>query len=109
MLTPLNIPERAIVYELQRAASMADDYKLKHKSSTAPESKITKSGGNVHSARPDLKRTSNPWFGPTCAYCKRRGHLMSECWVFQKKERKIPTANPVATTTQLVSLTVSIS
>ena len=74
------------VNELQKAASLADDYKLTHKSSTAPESKITKAGGHVDSARPDQKRTSNLQFGPTCTYCKRRDHLMSECWGSRRKE-----------------------
>ena len=63
--------EEQKVNEMQRAASLADDYKLTHKTSTAPESKITKAGGNVDSTQPDQKRTSNPQFGPTCAYCKR--------------------------------------
>ena len=99
--------EEQKVNELQRAASLADDYKLTHKSSTAPESKITKAGGNVDSARPDQKRTSNSRFGPTCAYCKRRGHLMSECWVLQKKEKKNPTTNPVATINNTSSPTKS--
>ena len=61
--------EEQKVNELQRAESLADDYEHTHKSSTAPESKITKAGGNVDSAWPDQKRTSNSWFGPICAYC----------------------------------------
>ena len=73
--------EEQNVNELQRAASLAVNYKLSHKSSTAPESKIIKAGGNVNSAQPDQKRMSNPLFRPTYACYKRRGHLMSECWV----------------------------
>ena len=77
--------------ELQRAASLADDYKLTHKSSTTvSESKIVKPGSNVDSTRPDQRGSFNQRFGPTCAYCKKRGHLMSECWILQKKERKNP-------------------
>ena len=45
--------EEQKINKLQRAASLADDYKFTHKSSTGPESKITKAGGNVDSARPD--------------------------------------------------------
>ena len=26
--------------------------------------------------------------GPVCAYCKRRGHLLSECWVLERKDKK---------------------
>ena len=25
--------------------------------------------------------------GPTCRYCKRKGHIMSECWALEKKEK----------------------
>ena len=32
---------------------------------------------------------------------------MSECWVFQKKEKKNPTANPVATINNMSSSTKS--
>ena len=65
--------EEQKVNKLQRAASLAHNYKLTHKTSTVPESKITKAGagGNVDSARPDQKGTSNPQYGPTCAYCKQ--------------------------------------
>ena len=35
--------------------------------------------------------------GPICAYCKRRGHLLSECWALEKKEKKKP--NALLTTT----------
>ena len=41
---------------------------------------------------------------PICAYCKRRGHLLSECWALEKKEKKKP--NALLTTTDHPSSTV---
>ena len=26
--------------------------------------------------------------GPVCAYCNHRGHLLSECWALDKKDKK---------------------
>ena len=26
--------------------------------------------------------------GPVCAYCKERGHLLSECWALDRKDKK---------------------
>ena len=72
VLTPIKTyPEEQKVNELQKAASLADNCKLRHKSSTAAELKFTKAGNNVDSALPDQKKISNPQFGPTCGYCKR--------------------------------------
>ena len=28
--------------------------------------------------------------GPTCYYCKRKGHVMSECWSMERKEKNKP-------------------
>ena len=39
--------------------------------------------------------------GPTCAYCKRKEHLLSECWTSKKKEKK--RFNTLVTTTDLSS------
>ena len=84
--------EEQKVTDLQRVASLADDYKLTHKSSTTvPESKTVKIGSNVDSTRPQQRNIHGQRSGPTCAYCKKRGHLMSECWILQKKEHKTST------------------
>ena len=99
--------EEQKVNELQREVSLADKYKLTHKSSTTPESQPTKEGGNVDSTQPDQKRTSNIWFRPTCGNYRQWNHLMYECWALQKKEKKNPTANPVATISNASSSTNS--
>jgi len=89
--------EEQKVTDLSRAASSADDYKLTHRSSnSAPESKPVKTGNNVHSIRSQQRGVHGQLSVPTCVYCKKRGHLMSECWILQKKEQKNPPSNHLA-------------
>ena len=33
-------------------------------------------------------------FAPVCHYCKKPGHVMSDCWLFKKRREKEATANP---------------
>ncbi|XP_033761567.1 uncharacterized protein LOC117343335 [Pecten maximus] len=104
---------------LNQAAIMADDYSLTHKLSAkvnynTPVSsqashvtassinKSTKSGqvdksvnqtNNVHQS------TESPVRIVTCAYCKKKGHIMSDCWSLKKKEeRKAKGVQPNACT-----------
>ncbi|PJE77464.1 hypothetical protein CI610_03612 [invertebrate metagenome] len=104
---------------LNQAAIMADDYSLTHKLSAkvnynTPVSsqashvtassinKSTKSGqvdksvnqtNNVHQS------TESPVRVMTCAYCKQKGHIMSDCWSLKKKEeRKAKGVQPNACT-----------
>ena len=87
------------VETLQRAATLADDYSLTHrkvflKSDPTPKG-LTKTGRNENSLPPvrynlrssetsELLRLS---VVPTCYYCKKKGHVMSECWALDKKEK----------------------
>jgi len=100
--------EEQKVEELQRAATLADDYKLTHQGmSSTPEIKsITSSKAkgtspvipqttidkNATQTRDQDQsghsRSMMLRSGPVCAYCKRRGHLLSECWALEKKEKK---------------------
>lgn len=100
--------EEQKVEELQRAATLADDYKLTHQSvSSTTENKgitIPKSKGSTvtfppttankdstHPREQDLSghtRGMTLRSGPVCAYCKRRGHLLSECWALERKDKK---------------------
>jgi len=83
--------EEQKVTDLSRAASLADDYKLTHRSSNSvPGSKSVKTGNNVDSICSQQRGVHGQRSAPTCAYCKKRGHLMSECWILQKKEQKNP-------------------
>ena len=85
--------EEQKVTELQKAASLADDYKLIHKSlTTVVEPKGMKT---VDFPRSEQRGLSNYWFRPTCAYFKKRGHLMSKCWILEKKDRKRVTSKGV--------------
>ena len=33
------------------------------------------------------RRSHNLQSAPVCHYCKRRGHVMSECWALERKEK----------------------
>ena len=98
--------EEQKVDELQRAATLADDYKLTHQSmGSNVETKsiaTSKSRGTV-SVPPQVvdKVSTQSWdqdqsgrnrmtlrSGPVCTYCKRRGHLLSECWALEKKDKR---------------------
>ena len=97
--------EEQKVNELQRAVTLADDYKLTHQSmgSNAETKSITPSKPKDTSNVPPQDKTSTQprdqdrsgrnrgmtlRSGPVCAYCKRRGHLLSECWALDKKDKK---------------------
>ncbi|XP_065917657.1 uncharacterized protein [Dysidea avara] len=98
--------EEQKVEELQRAATLADDYKLthqstssapEHKSDTTPKFKGTtavppRTGDRNHHPRDQDQSGHNRGMtlqsGPVCAYCKRRGHLLSECWALERKDKK---------------------
>ena len=65
-----NLPLRAEGYWV---ASLADDYKLTHRSSNpAPESKPVKTGNNVDSIHAQQRGAHGQLSAPTCAYCIRR-------------------------------------
>ena len=91
--------------KLQQAATLADDYSLTHRSSFVAPSSIhgsvpqddpfsrnshsgtptkPKSAGNAADGqRPRQSRGGSG--GPICNYCKRRGHVISECWTLERK------------------------
>ena len=87
---------------LHQAATRADDYALTHKSfgktviRTDSSSDTTNTfNGNTnrsgHSTGPGKTngRSSLLPGGPTCYYCRRKGHVMSECRTLQKKNDKL--------------------
>ena len=124
---PINIKaylEEQKVEELHRAATLSDDYKLTHQNfssvSDRKDAVSSRPRGNFSSAHSDVsgrvpnqtreqeqtgqRRGMSLRPGPICAYCKRRGHLLSECWALEKKEKKKP--NALLTTTDHPSSTV---
>ena len=97
------------VETLEQAATAADDYALTHKVSFVKpgQQKMTTSksqsygsqGGletsQVSSSKLDYsavagkdrnKETSKS--GPICNYCKKKGHVKSECWALQRKNQQ---------------------
>ena len=75
------------VETLEEAARLADDYYLTHKVSFIAKPKLmygNSSGMPSQSNTPKPNSTSetksqNPLSRPTCNYCKKPGHLVSEC------------------------------
>ena len=93
--------EEQKVTAVDKAATLADDYKLTHSGTRELKAKLptlksasvgqTSDGArNIprlsdkgHANREDRSRKSVP----TCFYCKKRSHVMAECWVLDKKEK----------------------
>ena len=101
------------VDSLQKAASCADDYALTHKSTFSKNrfsGPIKKSypdvGKKVDNLVPDksldktksvdqtMSKDRKPRsFAPVCHYCKKSGHIMSDCWLLKKKKQNDATPN----------------
>ena len=105
---------------LQQAATLADDYSLTHRNSFVVPSSLRggmpqddqpnrnnhngtpakpKSAGHAADGqRPRQSRSGSG--GPICNYCKRRGHVISECWTLEQKRNNpssdllVSTVNP---------------
>ena len=88
---------------LQQAAVLADDYSLTHMSGNykkLPNSDAThrnfptvdsKPADNADDSPRNLRRGMSG--GPFCNYCKRRGHIMAECWELKQRKTR---ANPMS-------------
>jgi hypothetical protein len=113
------------VDNLSKAATMADDYSLTHKVNFIkrdPNILIGSSKPGQFNSYPPNKTSeghSKPDFGkgkgsnssqsfelgggnpsrtvPVCNYCKKRGHLLSECWTLKRKQERNESENPVPT------------
>ena len=90
---------------IQQAARLADDYSLTYRGSFE--------GSTVDSSSENVVKTDLAWVsttptfprsnsrnqrhsvapGPVCNCCKRRGHVLAECWALEKKRAN----NPVMT------------
>ena len=83
---------------LHQAAVRSDDYSLTHKLAFGRaahcEGKTT--GVNTHqissfsSGIEADRRTARFPSGPTCFYCKRKGHVMAECQALERKHQRPP-------------------
>ena len=93
------------VENLEQAAIAADDYALTHKLSfVKPNSqqKMANSDGSRGGSETaqvsrsklgysemkdnDVKKNDTVKQIPTCHFCKKKGHIKSECWTWQKKK-----------------------
>ena len=90
---------------LQQAAVLADDYSLTHQGTFSPSggphnkgthsnrklnSDESQSAGKGEDFQRSLRRGMSG--GPVCNYCKRRGHVISECRTLEK-QRNNPTGH----------------
>ena len=116
------------VATLQNAAVLADDFSLTHKGSftkyTTSKSKddsplfdkagsssshINKKSATKHSDKSEdlnIGDQTKKLHVLTCAYCKKRGHLISDCWHLQKKN-KLQTPNALVTISSTTDDTLS--
>ena len=103
---------------LQQAVTLADDYSLTHRSSFMtpgnPRGGLSENDQPNHSKGTPVKPKSagstadghkprqfrGGSGGPICNYCKRRGHVISECWTLEQKRNNpsgdllVSTVNP---------------
>ena len=79
----------------ERAATFADDYSLTHRKvflrddaqKGIPRSQNMLPPAKHNLQNSDISDSSRRQSVPTCYYCKRKGHVMSECWALKKKEK----------------------
>ena len=98
------------VETLSQAGVLADDYILTHKSTGQRTQLPTQLNGNAEYFRPSQgfgmqpqrkgnagnssgnsrPRHQNPSSGPRCYHCKKKGHVMADCW-YLKGATQVPT------------------
>ena len=93
---------------LEEAARLADDYYLTHKVSFIAKPKPTSShpqnkfmSGQTNTPKPNSTsetKSQYPLSRPTCNYCKKPGHLVSECLKLKRKLER-DEAKPTGLTT----------
>ena len=58
---------------------------MKKSENVAPEKSLDKSQTSNQIMSKDRKPGS---FSPVCHYCKKPGHVMSDCWLLKKRREK---------------------
>ena len=100
--------DKCKVDKLNDAAVLADDYSLTRKNTfSKPDVVITGNPGGKQSVvssqthgqgsrfrNGNQEKTHTRSNIPVCLYCKKRGHIISECWKLEKKKTR---SNPVST------------
>ncbi len=76
------------VETLKEAADFADAYDLTHSSNSQPINVQTSTTSGSFSAQPasSSSQSNSGESGPFCNYCKRRGHLMSDCFKLANRQ-----------------------
>ena len=107
---------------LHQAAVLADDYSLTHRCAFVP----TDSGGSAsnkddksttlpshprmlsgkHRYQHGKGRNANRSQSVICDYCKRRGHVMAECWSLQQRKKPDILVHTMSETSRLSEATV---
>jgi len=88
--------EEQKVTTLHQAAVRSDDYSLTHrpsfgKAGQTDTRKTSDVNGNKWAGPANSSgRQSRFPSGPTCFYCKKKGHVMAECRSLEKKNQKLP-------------------
>ena len=67
-------------------------YPERHLKIIAPEKSSDKIQTTIQTMSKDRKPRS---FVPVCHYCKKSGHVMSDCWLLQKEREKRPHLTPL--------------
>ena len=76
---------------LHQAAVRSDDYSLRHRSSSGRASQSDDKAKKPVDLNPDQgsdRRTATFPSGPTCFYCKKKGHVMAECRALDRKNHR---------------------
>ena len=93
------------VTTLRGVAKLADDYALTHKLKLFKSLSVNPSPSSEYPHRMQSNRKSNTdfynrnssgmrhgdrprSFGPTCRYCKKSGHVLSDCWTLKRKKER---------------------
>ena len=96
--------------ELEKAAVLADDFALTHKNfqkANATNSNkhanfgVFKSDVRLPQAKVEQTKSVLDSTKLVCAYCKKKGHVKSNCWTLQKKNSQSSNSKPVAFTNDL--------
>ncbi|XP_071959886.1 uncharacterized protein [Antedon mediterranea] len=77
--------EEQKVDDLRKAASVADNYVLTHKVVDTKSVSKSVDDSKVQSQKTTVNSSSK--FVRTCFYCKKKGHIKADCWLFQCKSK----------------------
>lgn len=107
--------EEQKVSNLYKAAVQADDYALTHKCQSTKQFVVKENNSKPNEAHSIVEKNVSSeskqglgfpkYFKPVhCAYCKKKGHLISDCWTLKRKKNTFkPIANVIEVSTDKAS------